>query len=396
MLARAGVNNPWSQTNLGLYEDHRAKGALTWHCPPRFLSPLAVYAGWRVRSLLPRRVFKNLFTAFFLLLVLGYPAAERLAHGPVSGGKRDLVIAGYYGLPFLLYLVLAVLVTDAVIGALRLTRILSRESVRRPALRRARLVFLLAAPALVLGYGIWNHHHLRVSAHSIEVPRRSSPLESLRIVFASDLHLGPLTDPRFMEKFVAKVNALNPDIILIGGDVMEGHRGDNPERFIAKFRELRTRYGVYAVPGNHERYGGLGGADFERAGIRLLRDEVVKIGGAFDIAGRNDGRRSGNRKTIADLLRGTPDDCPLILMDHRPTDLENAARAGVDIELSGHTHHGQLFPANFVTSHIYGLSWGHRVKGRTHFFVTSGVQLWGPPVRTAGVSEIMLIDVAFR
>ena len=361
-----------------------------------FLSPLAVYAAWRIRSLIPRRALKNLSTAYFLLLVFGYPAAERLAHGPMSGGKRYLVIAGYYALPLLLYLVLAVILSDAVISALRLTRILSRESVRRPGFRRARLVFLLVAPALVLGYGIWNHHHLRVSAYSIEVARRSSPVESLRIAFASDFHLGAMTDARFMKKFVARVNALKPDIILIGGDVMEGHRGDKPEKFIAKFRELRSRYGVYAVPGNHESYGGGGSGFFERAGIRLLQDEILNIGGAFYLAGRANGRHSRNRKSLADFLRDAPDDLPLVLMDHMPTDLENASRAGVDIQLSGHTHHGQLFPANFVTSHIYGLSWGHAVKGRTHIFVTSGVQLWGPPVRTAGVSEIMQIDVAFR
>lgn len=361
-----------------------------------FFSPLAVYAGWRVRSLIPRRVFKTLFVAFFLLLVLGYPTAERLAHGPVSGGKRYLVIAGYYALPFLLYLVLAVLLSDAVIGVLRLSRAVSRESIRRQTFRRARLAFLLWAPALVMGYGIWNHHHLRVSAYSIEVARRSSQLASLRIAFASDFHLGAMTDPLFMEKFVAKVNALNPDLILIGGDVMEGHRGDKPEKFIAKFRELRSRYGIYAVPGNHESYGGGAAGFFERAGIRLLQDEIVNVGGAFYLAGRTMGGRSRNRKSLESFLRDAPDDLPMILMDHIPNDLEQAARAGVDIQLSGHTHHGQLFPANLITSHIYGLSWGHLVKGRTHFFVSSGVQLWGPPVRTAGISEIMLIDVAFR
>jgi hypothetical protein len=362
-----------------------------------FLSPLAVYVAWRIRSLLPRRALKNLSTALYLLLVLGYPAAERLAHdSPVSGGTRVLVMAGYCALPFLLYLVLAAVFCDAVIGALRLTRILSRKTVRRPAFRRTWLTFLLAAPALILGYGIWNHHHLHVSEYSIEIPRRSSPVDSVRIVFASDFHLGSMTDPRFMEKFVARVNGLKPDIILIGGDVMEGHRGDKPERFIAQFRELRAGYGVYAVPGNHESYSGGRDSFFERSGIRLLRDEAVKVGGAFYLAGRTDGGHKRRRMTLPDILRSTPDDLPVIVMDHIPTGLEEASLAGVDIQLSGHTHDGQLFPMNLIARHIYELSWGHLVKGRTHFFVSSGVQLWGPPVRTAGVSEIMLIDVAFR
>jgi len=361
-----------------------------------FLSPLAVYVAWRIRSLIPRRAFRNLSTVLLLLLVAGYPAAERLAHGPLSGGKRHLVIAGYYALPLLLYLVLAVVLSDAVICACRLTRVLSRETVRRPAFRGRRLAFLIAAPAIILAYGIWNHHHLRVSEYSIEVARRSSPLETVRIVFASDFHLGAMTDAHFMEKFVARVNALNPDIVLIGGDVMEGHRGDKPEKFAARFQELRTKYGVYAVPGNHESYGGGENAFFERAGIRLLRDEVIKVGGAFYLAGRVDGGHRRRRKSLTDILRDTPGDLPLILMDHVPLGLEEASRAGVDIQVSGHTHNGQLFPMNFIAGHVYELSWGHLIKGRTHFFVSSGVQLWGPPVRTAGVSEIMLIDVAFR
>jgi predicted MPP superfamily phosphohydrolase len=361
-----------------------------------FLSPLAVYSAWRIRSLIPRRAFRNLSTLLFLLLVAGYPAAERLAHGPVSGGRRPLVFAGYYALPLLLYLVMAVILSDAVIGALRLARVLSRETVRRPACRGTRLAFLLATPALILAYGIWNHHHLRVSEYSIEVARRSSPVETLRIAFASDFHLGAMTDAHFMDKFVAKVNALDPDIILIGGDVMEGHRGDDPEKFIARFRELRSRYGVYAVPGNHERYGGGRSDFFERAGIRLLRDEVVTVGGAFHLAGRNVDGRSRHRKSLTDILRPATGDLPIILLDHIPDRLDDAARAGVDIQLSGHTHNGQLFPMNLIAGRVYELSWGHLVKGRTHFFVTSGVQLWGPPVRTAGVSEIMLINVTFK
>lgn len=361
-----------------------------------FLSPLVVYAAWRVRSLIPRRGIKNLSALLVLLLVTGYPAAERLTHGPLSGAKRAVAFVGYYTLPFLLYLILAVILSDAVIGVLRLTGVVSREAVRRLAFRGTRLSFLLAAPSLILAYGIWNHHHLRVSEYAIAVARRSSPLESLRVVFASDFHLGAMTDARFMGKFVAKVNALNPDIILIGGDVMEGHRGDDPESFVGAFQELRARYGIYAVPGNHESYGGAGGAVFERAGIRLLKDEVVKVGGAFYVAGRDDGRHSRRRRSLADILRNTPRDLPVILMDHIPIGLGEASRAGVDLQLSGHTHNGQLFPMNLIIAQIYELGWGHLVKRRTHFFVTSGVQLWGPPVRTAGVSEIMLIDVTFR
>jgi hypothetical protein len=306
------------------------------------------------------------------------------------------MIAGYDALPLLLYLVLTVILSDLAIGAARLLRILSREAVRSPRFRRFRLAASLIIPVLVIAAGITNYHHLRIREYTIEVPRRSSSAKQLTIAFAADFHLGTITAGHFLERFVAKVNAAAPDIVLIGGDILEGDRRDEDTgKFEAQFRRLHPKYGVYAVPGNHEGHGGGRTDFFERAGIRLLEDMVVKIDDAVYLAGRNDAH-SRNRKPVADLLRDTPGDLPVILLDHRPTDLENVSRTGVDIQLSGHTHHGQLFPINVITNREYELSWGHIKKNRTHVFVTSGVQLWGPPVRTAGSSEILLLHILFK
>ena len=131
---------------------------------------------------------------------------------------------------------------------------------------------------------------------------------------------------------------------------------------------------------------------FMKAGIILLQDSVVKVDEGFYLAGRKDGR-SRNRKSIEDLLREIPNDLPLILLDHSPTELEEASNSHVDIQISGHTHYGQLFPVNYINRSQYELSWGYKKKRQTHFFVTSGVQVWGPPVRTAGDSEILVINV---
>ncbi|MHB8093668.1 MAG: metallophosphoesterase [Candidatus Aminicenantales bacterium] len=359
------------------------------------LSPLAVYSYIRVLKLFSRTITRVLFTAGFVLIVSGYPIAETLSHRGAAGWTKSVMIAGYDALPLLLYLILTVVLSDLAIGAARLLRLLSRETVRRPHFRRARLAAALILPTLVVAAGIANYRHLRVREFTVEIPRRSSSLGELTIAFASDFHLGVITEDAFMKKFVAAVNAAAPDIVLIGGDILEGHgRDGDTDKFEAPFRQLRPKYGVYAVPGNHEGHGGGGTAFFERAGIRLLEDTVVKIDDAVYLAGRNDAR-SRNRKPVAELLRDTPGDLPVIILDHRPTDLENAARAGADIQLSGHTHHGQLFPINWITDREYEVSWGYLRKNRTHIFVTSGVQLWGPPVRTAGFSEILLLRVKF-
>jgi len=277
----------------------------------------------------------------------------------------------------------------------RLTTLLSKETVQKPLFRWVRLGLFLAVPVAVVVAGIVNYHHLRVRPYQLEVPRRSSEIQRLKVVYAADFHLGSLTAGGLMDKFTAKVNALEPDLILIGGDVLEGHRPEEGERFVAPFRALRAKYGVYAAPGNHERYGGDRDEFFARVGMTLLRDAVVKVDQAFYIAGRNDGR-SRNRKSVEELLRETSGDLPVILLDHRPTDLDAASLGPVDLLLSGHTHHGQLFPVNLVTKRIYELSWGYLRKRQTHVFVTSGVQLWGPPVRTAGHSEILEITVVLR
>jgi len=359
-------------------------------------SPLMIYTWFRIRKLISARRFRNIFTVFFILLMLAFPVAETLSHRPRSGLTRPLIIAGYYSLPLLMYLVLIVLLSDLIIGVARLLKIISKETLRAPRFRLARLYSLLMIPIIIVILGVVNYHHLRIHEYAIEVPRRSAQIERLKIAFAADFHLGEMTDDHFLERFVAKINAGKPDIVLFGGDVLEGGgREEDLDRFETEFRQIKSKYGVYGVPGNHERYGGNRSDFFIKSGIRLLQDVVIEIDGAFCLAGRNDGRPR-NRKSIDELLRNAPPDLPLILLDHRPVDFDRVSQSGVDIQLSGHTHHGQLFPLNFLTQRRYELSWGYMKKRQTHFFVTSGVQIWGPPVRTVGASEILVIDILFR
>lgn len=359
------------------------------------LSPLAIYAYVRIFTLVRRAAGKVLFTAAFVVILAGFPLAETLSHRPSGAGTKGLLIAGYDTLPLLLYLVLAVVLTDLAIGAARLAGVLAKETVRSPRFRSWRVGVVLAVPALVVLFGILNNGWIRVKRYTIEVPRRSSAAKDVTIVFASDFHLGAITDSRFMDRFVSKVSAADPDIVLIGGDVLEGDRRDEDTGpFEAAFARLRPKYGVYAAPGNHEGHGGSRAEFFEKAGLRLLEDAVVRIDDAFYLAGRNDAH-SRARKSVDTLLAGTPDDLPIILLSHRPIDFENVSRRGVDVMLSGHTHNGQLFPVNWITARRYELSWGHLLKGRTHFFVSSGLQVWGPPVRTAGSSEILVIRIVF-
>lgn len=127
----------------------------------------------------------------------------------------------------------------------------------------------------------------------------------------------------------------------------------------------------------------------------LLNDSIVKIDSSFYIAGRYD-LHYRKRKQLNEILKSYTGDLPLILMDHRPTELQATSLTGTDVQFSGHTHNGQLFPINLIINGIYELSWGYKKIRNTHFFVTSGLRLWGPPVKTAGKSEIMVVDIYFR
>jgi len=207
--------------------------------------PVVVYVGLRLRSLRSGRTGKNVFTLAYILLLPAFPIAEGLAHGAAAGRVRALIGILSDTLPYLLYLILIVVLSDLVIGLLRLLNILSKPTLLRSGFRTTRFWGLLIVPVLIVAAGILNFAHLSISRYRIEVPRRAATVAGLRIVFASDFHLGSITSPRFLPQFVEAVNALAPDLILIGGDVLEGDRpGEGAEAFAAQFRRLRASTGT--------------------------------------------------------------------------------------------------------------------------------------------------------
>ena len=156
------------------------------------------------------------------------------------------------------------------------------------------------------------------------------------------------------------------------------------------------------MTGNHEYIGGVKASVkyLTEHGVTMLMDSVALIDSSFYLAGRID--RSGRqfdgrlRRSVADLLQGIDRAKPVILMDHQPFELDKAQAAGVDLQLSGHTHHGQLWPLNWITKKVYELSWGYKQKGNTNFYVSSGYGTWGPPVRTGNTPEIVDITLRFQ
>jgi predicted MPP superfamily phosphohydrolase len=230
----------------------------------------------------------------------------------------------------------------------------------------------------------------------VEVRLRGWPraLDGFRIAQISDVHIGPILGRGFAEKLVARVNALAPDLIAVTGDLVDGGVA-HLHGEVAPFAALRAPHGIYFVPGNHDFYSGVDGwlARVEQLGMRVLRNERVAIGGAagFDLAGVDDHRgdwRTGSTEDVAQALAGRDPARAVVLLAHDPATFPAAQRAGVDLQISGHTHGGQIWPfgvlVRLATPFVAGL---HR-RGASQIYVTTGAGFWGPPMRLFAPSEI--------
>ncbi|MCX6165048.1 MAG: metallophosphoesterase [Ignavibacteriae bacterium] len=219
----------------------------------------------------------------------------------------------------------------------------------------------------------------------------------------SDLHLGTIISNSRLEDIVNKTNSLNPDIILLAGDIVDEDLGPVIRNNLGEMlKNFKSKYGTYGITGNHEYIGGVEEACtyLNAHNITMLRDTVVKIDNAFYLIGREDKEISTfagkKRKSLNELVKEIDKSCPMILMNHQPFDLEETVKNEIDIQFSGHTHNGQLFPLNFITNLIFELSSGYLRKGQTHFYVSTGAGTWGPPLRIGNSPEIVDIKLTFR
>jgi len=255
--------------------------------------------------------------------------------------------------------------------------------------------------ALVLLAGHINTLFPRVSRLDLTIEKKSDGLPDLRIVAVSDIHLGTIVGRRRFDSIVDTVNSLDADIVLLPGDVVDEDLDPVIRQNLGEtLRTIKSRLGVFAVTGNHEYFGGV-----ERAcdyltehKVVMLRDRAVKVGGVF-LVGREDRsctRYGIPRKTLPEIMADVDPNCPVILLDHEPFHLEEGVGQHVDLQISGHTHHGQLWPISYIIESIYQVGWGYRKIAGTHVYVSNGVGTWGPPVRVGNRPEIVDIRLQFR
>lgn len=345
---------------------------------------------------------RRFFFGLFLILMLAYPVGRILERRLGNSASALVITVGSYYLALMLYLLLAALIVDLLRLGHELFGLFP-TAVRKNPQRSVEIVFLIAVGAAVLTVvlGHLNALHPRVRRLNLEIPKSAGGLKELKIALASDIHVGTVTGPKTLERTIAGLNSLNPDLVLLPGDVFDedisGVRAQEVSRLL---RSIRAPLGVFACTGNHDYYAGIERCleNLRLGGVTVLQDEAVKVADAFYLMGRKDPSsvmRGERRTPLGDIVAACDPALPLILLDHQPVRLEEAAQNGIDLEISGHTHAGQLFPLNLINQLVWEVYWGYSRKEKTQYYVSCGAGTWGPPVRTGSAPEIVEIRIKF-
>ena len=375
------------------------------------------YVAWHIWRLVPsgwflRLVIVGLFLAWMASFFIGFAFLERVPYRAAI----PLYQIGNTWLIAFLYLALAFIILDF----LSLCHLLPKGFLKES---WTVLGAIAGAVTLLLFSGGIHYHNKHREELTLET---SKPLEKpLTVVLASDLHLGYHNRKAELGRWIDLFNAENPDLVLIGGDIID--RSLRPvirDNYASEFKRLSAP--IWTVLGNHEYYSDVEGSEkfFKDAGISLLKDSYIDTLG-IRIVGRND--RSfpcrpalweilpkddvdevsdseeslpqasiypDRARSAASLWQGFPQTEPFtILLDHQPYNLEEAEEAGIDFQFSGHTHRGQVWPISWITDAMYEKAWGHHQRGATNYYVSSGLGIWGAKIRIGTRSEYLVLHI---
>ena len=338
-----------------------------------------------------------------MLLIIGFPTTYR------ADSTNPLMLfwlwAGAFWIAWFDYALLLTCTTDCFQLANKRFGWWPSLSPERPLVRYSACAAVAGVSLLICIIGWYNATQPVVREITLDLPARHVPQRTLTMAALSDIHLGRLVPAAHLDKLTALIAPHQPDIVLFMGDVIDDRVGLDPAATRAALQRLQPPLGIWGITGNHEYISGdidSGLLFLQQSGIHMLRDGWAAPGGKLLLVGRDDyssPRFTGQpRAALQDILQQIPAaerQLPLIILDHQPQHLDEAAQAGPALQLSGHTHKGQIWPFNWLVAlaheNIYGLS--H--KGATQFWVSSGAGTWGPPVRTSGRSEVLLIRINF-
>ena len=341
---------------------------------------------------------KRWYIILFWVIVASFIAGSFLERLASSAFSEWVYRIGSFWLAYMLYLVLAVVIIDLVRVANYFFHFLPLfTSIMR--FRLGAFVFSLVSIIVIAGHinALW----INVKEIPLTIHKKVTGPSEVKILMASDIHLGALIGERREKKLLDIVREQKPDMVLLCGDLVDGEIAPVLRKNLGKhIQEMNTPLGTYAILGNHEYIGGIDKTlpYLQSINIKVLMDQAVTLPDGIQLVGRNDrsaGRGSNGPKPLSELLAGIDPSKPVIVMNHQPFNLQEAADANVDLHLSGHTHHGQLWPFNYLTQAIFEVSWGLAKKGSTNFYVSSGYGTWGPSVRVGNRPEVVIFILKF-
>jgi len=349
------------------------------------LLPLAacVYVLWHVYQLLPLPTWGKWLVVVLMALAFGMlfvSLGRRLDEMPMTLATIVYEI-GTSSLIVLLYLFMLFVVLD--LG--RLCHLVPAALLKNSLWGSVGVIGVMLVTFIYGGL----HYHNKVREEITLTDGENKTAKPKTIVMMSDLHLGYHNQRPELHRWVEMVNAEKPDLILIAGDIIDRSiRPLEEQQMWEEFRQLKAP--VVACLGNHEYYAGQPNSlsFYEKAGIHLLKDEVLVMGD-LSIVGRDD-RTNLRRKSVKALTAHVDSSKYVILLDHQPYHLEAAEESGVDFQLSGHTHHGQVWPISWITESIYECAFGSHERGNTHYYVSSGIGIWGGKFRIGTRSEYVV------
>jgi uncharacterized protein len=347
------------------------------------------------------------FLYFIVFLACLYPIVDTSCEIISVYTKKEYIfytylnlIVGYYMI-FVFYLLLFILGLNILLFINQRIKVVTVSGNKTVVF--VTILLIVISGVILLGVGTYINNLPKINKYSITIPKRYSTLNSLKVICVSDLHLKNITSMDFLKKLTNDIRLANPDIIVLPGDIVEGNTDKQKlTEFIGILKDIKAKYGIYAVKGNHDFPGDM--ADkigfYKQLGITMLEDSLIEIDNKFCIIGLNY-RGNHEKRPIDSLLRFKTKDLPILLLDHAPYCLEEAYKNKIDVQFSGHTHYGQIWPLNYITEVVYDIAWGYKKINSTNIFVSCGVQDallpsrqdFSVPVRIGSVSEIMEIDV---
>ncbi|WP_418850960.1 metallophosphoesterase [Ruminococcus sp.] len=358
--------------------------------------------------------FKVPFAVVYLFMALSPVIAFLLPKSAVAIVIRRI---STYWIGIMLYSLLYVVLFDLLRLIAKHTKLKNTLLFSRGSVISIGSVVVACAVATCL-YGIFNARNIKVNEYSVTVNKSCGSDKHLKAVLVADLHMGYAIGVDHITNMVEKINQQDADIVIIAGDIFDNSYDgmDDPEGIKAQLKSIKSKYGVYAVYGNHdidEKI--LMGFTFDWGGkqlhnekmtnfmkecnIKLINDESVLINDEFYLVGRHDtdkpGTEDGTRAEISELTKDLDKTKPIFVLSHEPDELQKTADAGADIDFSGHTHDGQLFPGNLTIGLFWENPCGMIKKDNMYSIVTSGVGVYGTFMRVGTDAEICSVDIDF-